>query len=447
MSPRILLNLGVFATVAAVMTAWAALTLLPVRFGERPIRIEAEFASSPGLRSGLEVDYLGVSIGRIDTVRLRPGRVSVTLLLDAGTEVPRTVTAQVLRKSAVGEPYVELNSPSPAAEAPPLADGDVIPLARTTSTVEYQRLFDRAGRMLRATDPADLKTVTRELAIGLNGQGHHLRDTLADLDQVTRTIADEAGVLDALSVQLTALAGTLSAKGPQLASGTNDLAAFTAALRDSRKSIDGLLAGAPGFLAQTNALLKESRPGLRCLFTALGTPGAPVFTARNSQEVTHILNRLDRSFPPIIDDVVTDRPEGSYLRLKAVITAAGPIPNARQYPERLTGPDEPPLYRCRDAATTRDTGQDSGRDSREVGSGNPDRRAEEPAGGAVHPAGRTEEVFQTVVPRAAPASPDKSVADFWLPKLPPVVAALVLLGTAAHTIRRVRSLPSHRRRT
>ncbi|RAY16981.1 MCE family protein [Actinomadura craniellae] len=429
MKPRILLNLGVFAVIATVMITWAVLTLLPIRFGEKPFRVEVEFASSPGLRSGLEVDYLGVPIGQVDTIRLRPGRVNVSLLIDAGTEVPGNVIAQVFRKSAVGEPYVELSSPPSAAAAPRLADGDVIPLARTTSAVQYQRLFDSAGKMLGAVEPADLKTVTRELSVGLNGRGQDLRDTLADLDHATKTIADQAGVLDALAVQLTALAGTLSAKGPQLAAGTNDLAAFTATLRDSRKSIDALLTDAPGFLDQTNALLKDSRPGLRCLFTALGTPAPSLFNQRNSQAVHHAMSQMHGTIPGLLDDVATVRPESTYIRLKLLLTVGGPVPNAQEYPERLPGATVPPQYICRDTAATRNAEQ--------PGQGNRNRPAGKPAGTEV------DRVFKTIAPTPAAAAEDGD--DRWLPLLPPIAAALILLGTAAHTVRRMRNRP-HRRK-
>ncbi|MEU5880493.1 MCE family protein [Spirillospora sp. NPDC047279] len=429
MKPRILLNLGVFAVIAVVMTAWAALTLFPLRLGEEPIRVEAEFASSPGLRPGLEVDYLGVPIGQVASVRLRPGKVAVTLELNEGTEVPGSVTAQVLRKSAVGEPYVELNSPPASPARPALADGDVIPLARTKATVEYQRLFGSAGRMLRAADPDDLRTVTRELAAGLNGRGQDIRDALADLDQVTTTVAAQSGVLDALAVQLTTLAGTVSDKRAEIASGVNDLAAFTATLNQSRRDIDKLLNDAPGFLEQTNALLSESRPGMRCVLTALGMPSAPVFTERNSAANLHSLDRLTTWFPQVVDDVVTTRPEGSFIRLKVVISVAGPYPNAEEYPRRAPDAKIPPLYRCRDTTTAAGAPRTPGTLS--PAPSQPGRN-------------RTDQVFQTVSAEPIRQTGGHGPAGRWLPLLPVGAAAAVLLVITANTVRRVRSLPKRR---
>ena len=437
MRPRILLNLAVFATVALLMFSWAALTLLPLRLGEDFYKVRAEFTSSPGLRSGLEVDYLGVPIGSIESVELRPGRVAVTLLVEADQKVPDNVGARVLRKSAVGEPYVDLAPPSSGAATTMLKDGSVIPASRTDSTVRYQQLFDSAGRMLRSIDPADLKTLTHELAVGLDGRGRQLHDTLADLDHLTGTIADEAGVLDALSVQLTALAGTLSDKRTQLASGINDLAAFTSTLSGSSKEIDSILDRGPNLMQQVNGLLEDMRPGFRCVLSAAGTPAPSVFNQKNLKATQHAMRNLRDVFPKMVADVLTPGPQGGdaslFVRVTAIINVAGPVSNSREYPQIVPDPTEPPLYYCRDASTGDGPAKDAG------------QREQKPEE-AARPAGsEPKEVFQTVAPRPVAAPKDESLTDLWLPRLPLVAAGLVLLGTAAHTVRRMRSMSGPKR--
>ncbi|ROO85949.1 phospholipid/cholesterol/gamma-HCH transport system substrate-binding protein [Actinocorallia herbida] len=434
MRPRILLNLAVFTALAAVMVSWALLTLLPLRFGAPALRVEAEFASSPGLRAGLEVDYLGVRVGSIEEVRLKPGKVAVTLLLETEPKLPAAVTAAVLRKSAVGEPYVELEPPVAAAAGPNLRDGDTIPLSRTEVTVEYQELFDSAGKMLRSVDPADLRVITRELSAGLDGRGQDLHDALADLDRLAGTVADDAGVLDALAVQLTALAGTLADEGPQLASGMNDLAAFTATLGTSLKEVDGILTRAPGFLEQVNGLLEDSRPGLRCVLTAMGTPGPPVFTPKNAKTLEHGLLNLRDVFPKMVKDVVITRSEGSYIRAVPLISLAGPVPNAEEYANSLPKTEIPPVYTCRtDQAASAKSPADPGSPSATPGATDE----------AARPAGTDpRQVFETSRPEAA--DPARGPSGFPARWLLLAAAGLILLGTAAHT---VRQLYSTRRRS
>ncbi|MDX6744884.1 MCE family protein [Actinocorallia sp. A-T 12471] len=424
MRPRIMINLAVFAVLAAVMVSWAVLTLLPLRFGAPALRVEAEFASSPGLRPGLEVDYLGLRVGSIERVRLRPGKVAVTLLLETSPELPGGLTASVLRKSAVGEPYVELEPADAADAGPRLRDGDVIPLGRTKVTVEYQRLFESAGKTLRSVDPADLRVLTRELAAGLDGRGQDLHDALADLDQLAGTVADDAGVLDALAVQLTALAGTLADKGPQVASGMNDLAAFTETLGGSLKEVDALMTRAPGFLDQVNGLLTDSRPGLRCVLTAMGTPGAPVFTSQNAKTLEHGLLNLRDVFPRMVKDVLANRPEGSYVRATPIISVAGPVPNAEEYPRSLPDAKIPPIYTCRTDKAAKSPAA-PGSPSAKPGASDE----------AARPAGTDpRQVFETARPGAAARQEPSGFRAWWLLV---AGAGLVLLGTAAHTVRQL----------
>ncbi|WP_106401733.1 MCE family protein [Actinocorallia populi] len=422
MRPRILLNLGVFAVLGVVMLVWAGATLLPIRIGERTFQVRVEFESFPGLREDLEVDYLGVKIGRVDRIALRTGRVDVTVEIDEGVEVPRDATAQVLRKSAVGEPYVEFSPPASRGGGL-LADGDVVPLANTKVAVEYQRLFDSAGELLKAVKPADIKTLTGELATGLEGQGDPLRDTVADLDQLTGTLAENSGVLDALAVHLTQLAGTLAGSRTRLASGLDDLAAFTGTLSGSRAELDSLLDRSPGFLEQVNGLLEESKPGARCLLTALETEGAPLFTDRNAKELERALTSMHKDFPVIADHILITRPEGMYAKVKLVLTLAGPVSNAEEYATELAAPAVPPVYYCKTGTEQRSAAPEGPARENAPSTAAQDRAAPQP--------------FTTVVPRAADSA-DEGPGN-WLTLLPIVAGSLVLLGVAAHTVRRFRN--------
>lgn len=136
MRNRIYLNLGVFAVLGVVMTVWAFSTIIRLDAIERPYRVSAEFVSSPGLIRGFDVAYLGVRVGKIGDVRLAPGKIVVGLDIDRGIRLPKGATAEVRRKSAIGEPYVELSPPATGVTGPTLAAGDTIrwPRRRCRST-------------------------------------------------------------------------------------------------------------------------------------------------------------------------------------------------------------------------------------------------------------------------------------------------------------------------
>jgi phospholipid/cholesterol/gamma-HCH transport system substrate-binding protein len=114
MNRRIAVNLAAFGLLFAVLAVWAVRNVLHLQLIDKPYTVVAEFERSPGLRRDVEVAYLGTRIGTIGSVSLQPGHVEVTLRIDRGVELPADVTAAVRRKSAVGEPYVDL---APAASS------------------------------------------------------------------------------------------------------------------------------------------------------------------------------------------------------------------------------------------------------------------------------------------------------------------------------------------
>ncbi|MEO5877990.1 MAG: MCE family protein [Streptosporangiaceae bacterium] len=422
MRPRILINLAVFALLGILLTVWAFTSIITVDAIRKPFHVTAEFESSPGLRKDLEVSYLGVRVGSVSTVKLATGKVIVGLSLDNDAKVPSNTNAAVLRKSAVGEPYIEMEPTAGEPAAAPLKSGDVIPLSRTHVAVEYKALFKTVGKLLEAVRPEDAQVLTHELAVGLEGRGQTLHDLIGDAHQLTGTLADNAGVLDSLATQLTALSGTLAEGGPDLKNGLNGLAEFTAGLRESRTELDGILNNGPGFLANVNTLLEKSRPGLSCLLTALGTPAPRVFTESAAQRLKHALSLIHNTFPKVTDDLIYHGKQGDYAKVTIAISMAGPIQAAQQFRTPRTPPTIPPVYSCVGAhqATKAKV------------------KAKAVAAPAPDPAAiKVSDQFAPV--RAVPTDQAVSASDSiltgrWLPVIPIVLAAVVLMGVARRTL-------------
>jgi phospholipid/cholesterol/gamma-HCH transport system substrate-binding protein len=432
--PRILINLGAFALLGILLVIWAFTSIITVDVIRQPFHVSAEFESSPGLRNDLEVSYLGVRVGSVSSVKLSTGKVIVGLSLDRGTKVPSNAKAAVLRKSAVGEPYIEMEPDSAVPAAPALKAGDVIPLSRTRVAVEYKYLFKSVGKLLEAVRPEDAQVLTHELAVGLEGRGQTLHDLIGDAHQLTGTLADNASLLDSLATELTALSGTLAEGGPDLKNGLNGLAEFTAGLKDSRTQLDSILNNGPGFLTNVGTLLDKSRPGLSCLLTALGTPAPKVFTPGASKRLKHALEVIDKQFPKLVKDVIYHGKQGDYARVTIAISMMAPPREALQYNEPRTGAKPPPTYSCVAA------------DQAEANKAKTPQKATA-APSADPSALKVNDQFApvTAVPtnRAVPAS-EKSLIGTWMPVIPIVLAAVVLTGTARQTLVVVRRRRSPR---
>ncbi|MFG1702007.1 MCE family protein [Nonomuraea sp. M3C6] len=345
MKHRIYLNLGFFVALGVVMTIWAFSTIIRLDAIERPYRVSAEFVSSPGLIRGFDVAYLGVRIGKIGDVRLAPGRIVVGLDIDREIRLPQGTTAEVRRKSAIGEPYVELSPPATGVTGPSLAAGDTIPLAKTSVPLDYKKLFEGVGRLLNAVPPQDAKTITHELAVALDGRAPAIRNIIDDAHTLTGTLADNSEVLDDLSVQLTRLTHTLAGKRGKLAAGITDLSTVTATLRASRTDLNAFLDQGPGVFAQLDEAVKRSRPGFSCLLTALGQPHEPVFSPQTERNVHHLLSIVPTALS--LSDDISDRRDGTvYGRAAFIFSVPGAPAPAEEYAGAVGPPTVPRLRAC-----------------------------------------------------------------------------------------------------
>ncbi|WP_431908786.1 MCE family protein [Nonomuraea jabiensis] len=345
MKNRIYLNLGVFAALGVVMTVWAFSTIIRLDAIERPYRVSAEFVSSPGLIRGFDVAYLGVRVGKIGDVRLAPGKIVVGLDIDRGIRLPKGATAEVRRKSAIGEPYVELSPPATGVTGPTLAAGDTIPLAKTSVPLDYKKLFEGVGKLLNAVPPRDAKTITHELAVALDGRGPAIRNIIDDAHSLTGTLADNAAVLDDLSVQLTRLTHTLAGKRGELASGITDLSTVTSTLRASRADLNTFLDRGPGVFAQLDAAVKKSRPGFSCLLTALGQPHEPAFSPQTERNVHHLLSIVPTALS-LADDISDRHGDTVYGRAAFIFSVPGGPTPAEEYAGAVGPPTVPALRSC-----------------------------------------------------------------------------------------------------
>ena len=416
--PRIVINLIFFAGLGVVLAIWAVRSIISIDALDRPFHVTAEFSTSPGLNPDLEVTHLGVRVGKVGEVKLRKGHVAVRLDLDRGVRVPAGVGARVLRKSAIGEPYIELTQPRQAGTAV-LKEGDHIPVARTAPTVDYQELFTGLSRTLKSVDPRDARTLVHEAATGLQGRADSINTIIADTHQLTGTLAANAGTLDALSVELTRLTATLSGHRGQLASGIADLAQVTASVRQNRKQLDAVLEQGPAALREVNELLARSRPGLGCLLNSAGYRTQPLLTPANSAKIRHVIEMVP-TLHALVTDITAVEPSGKYLRVSPVITIAGSRA-APEYTSPVPKPKAPAVSLCPVTAKGAAKGDTKRRDA----------TTEAPS------AQSTADPAISARPASSHGEPDAS--SRWLPLLPPGAGLIVLAVVAAQAVRARRS--------
>lgn len=206
------------------------------------MRISAVFPDSIGLYLGNDVSVLGIKVGSVVAVHPEGTRVVVDMAVDSDVKLPADVGAVTLSPSVVTDRRVEL---TPVYRGgPTMRDGDRIPLERTRTPVEIDRVFaaaDRLGGQLNTVldqggrpalaDALDVAShdfagngdkLRRSLhglaaAVGVGADNRdQLVELIRDVDHLTKVSADQDGTIRSFTDNLTSATALLDQQGPHL---------------------------------------------------------------------------------------------------------------------------------------------------------------------------------------------------------------------------------------
>ncbi|MCW3813953.1 MCE family protein [Micromonospora sp. DR5-3] len=144
--------------------------------------VTAEFTDVLDLVPQAAVKVDDVTVGSVEKISLSGWHARVRLRIDRGVRLPANATAAVRQSSLLGEKYVTVARPPTEPARGQLADGDLIPLSRTTRGTEVEEVLAALGLLLNGGGLAQLRTINQELAKALDGREPVLRDTLQQLD-------------------------------------------------------------------------------------------------------------------------------------------------------------------------------------------------------------------------------------------------------------------------
>lgn len=288
---RVWINLGVFSLLFLVLMNWAARSILSLDAVERPYEVTADFSNSPGLRNNVDVTYRGVSVGRVDSVKLTDGVIQVSMDIDRDVKLPRDLEASILRRTAVGEPYVSIKADSEYTGGGPYAEpGHHIAIDDTSVPVAYGDLFESLDALLDTLPQDDLALVVSELAQALDGRADDIRTIVQNSASVTGTLAERSELFDVLASELTAVTHNLT-ENRQLVSGSlHNVSELTQTLAANASTFEQLLATAPPFGEQVVTLLEDSSDELACAIDNLGGVFAGIGTEENIANLVAVLD-------------------------------------------------------------------------------------------------------------------------------------------------------------
>lgn len=230
----------------------------------------ADFADAAAVAPGQhqEVRVAGVHVGDIGSASVtRSGEARIQLQITAShLKIYQNASAILQSKTPLNEMYVELNPGTPAA--PVLRPGGTIPLSRTTSPVEIDRILQHLGPNQRAA----LEVLLDETQPALAGSSSYLPADLASLDTTLKKLEPVASALQTRQADIATLVTDLN----QVAGAVGGNQSRLAGLLDSAQSTlqvlqanDGSLASAIRQLPATTQALGHSLSKVQTLTTQL----------------------------------------------------------------------------------------------------------------------------------------------------------------------------------
>lgn len=139
--PQIELLVGIFVLVGIAAVAYLAMKLgSGSMLGGDTYLVEARFANAGGLNAGSSVLVSGVTVGRVEQVRMDPADFCAiaTLRLPASLRLPSDSMASIKTTGLIGDKHVAL---SPGADETFLAAGTRITM--TESSVDLESLIGK----------------------------------------------------------------------------------------------------------------------------------------------------------------------------------------------------------------------------------------------------------------------------------------------------------------
>lgn len=254
------------ALILVVVVAIVAVTYLAVsRLGRTTIT--ATFPSAVGISQGTDVRILGVTVGSVDKVVPMGETVEVELHVRRGVEVPADAKAVQVTPSVIPDRNIQL---VPAyAGGPTMESGAHIPLDRTATPVEVDKLYASVQELTEALGPDGANkdgSLDRFLATSadtLGGNGAALGRSIDELSTAATTLADSSQDISDTVVNLQSFVTMLAENDAQVRNFNTQMATFNSTVAGQREDLQGALAELSYALADVARLVRDNQDVIR----------------------------------------------------------------------------------------------------------------------------------------------------------------------------------------
>lgn len=211
--------------------------------GANPYQVTVEFDDVLELVPQSLVKVNDVSVGTVTDIVVAPQswNAIVTVELADSVELPANATARVRTTSLLGEKFVALAVPETEPARGRLADGDRIPIERTSRATEVEEVLGALSLLLNGGGVAQIRTIAAELNRALEGNEPEIRALLTDLETLVSGLEERKGEITRALDGVNRLSGTLAGQRQQIATALDGLPAGLGVLADQRTQLVGML--------------------------------------------------------------------------------------------------------------------------------------------------------------------------------------------------------------
>ncbi|HWU32389.1 MAG TPA: MCE family protein, partial [Marmoricola sp.] len=253
-------------------------------------KVTVYFDEAISVYPGTDVDLMGVSIGKVDSVTPDGGQVKVVISYDSKYKLPavsNTVNqgarAAVITPTLVADRFVQFN---PYSGGPVLADGATVPLyypdhtPRNAVPVELDQIYSSLGDLTTTLGPSGankngaLSELLHATATALNGNGALGGQAISNFAKAAQTLGNNSNQIFSTVDNLAGLTTTLQANDKfvgqfmtHLATVSSQLAGESGNLQQALAAVANAVGTVQSFVHNNRAMLKAD---LQQLTTTLG---------------------------------------------------------------------------------------------------------------------------------------------------------------------------------
>ncbi|MEK8073426.1 MlaD family protein [Rhodococcoides navarretei] len=253
-------KLAVFVLVAGVSTLTVANTITDPIAG-RTVSYHAQFSDVTGLVTGSDVRIAGVRTGKVTDIDVTDHHTAlVTFEVSDDQQLPADSSAAIRYADLLGARNLTL---IPAGNpGPPLPGGALIPLDRTTPSVDLTAVLGGFRPLFDALDPAVVNRVADAIIDVFEGQNTSLDSVLVSTISIADSVGQRSQIVDQLITDLSAVLGDIAAERPRTTHIVDTLAGVMDGLERNRDLLTTGVDSIEGVSSSTNSLIQGLTPDL-----------------------------------------------------------------------------------------------------------------------------------------------------------------------------------------